>query len=541
MVAFSDLRDAQLGKLNEAAGAWRKLTNELDDLEERSKDEVTGPIRGSGWKGPAAKAASAELDRLDDEFALATLEVRNVATALDAAVGEFQGLQQELRRAIDEATDLHLKIRDDGAVELPPVAASERDDPGTAQARSRLAAQAQQLADRITGIVRRATDADGRYASALAEFAPVENLAEQPNAWHDAADDSRLAARLTGINQNAIPDPNAENFDPRRARAWWDGLSEERQELYKQLFPGRVGALDGLPAEDRDEANTLALRERIGELENKQGQTLSGFERRDLERSKALLCRLEASEGGAKELLLVGIDNEADGRALVAVGNPDTARHTAVVVPGVGTELDDMPGQIARAERIQAAADDLTADRRGDVAVVAWLGYDTPGVDLSALRSSFAEAGGRELDGFVDGLRAAQGGEHHHVTAVGHSYGSTVVGEAAKSGDGLAVDDIAVAGSPGMHVDHVRDLKIDPQHVWAGHAEGDAISGWAGSIPGIHNNEPSDEDFGANRYHVDTHGHSGYWDPNSESLRNQARIITGQYNRVTLDHGRPPS
>jgi hypothetical protein len=39
---------------------------------------------------------------------------------------------------------------------------------------------------------------------------------------------------------------------------------------------------------------------------------------------------------------------------------------------------------------------------------------------------------------------------------------------------------------------------------------------------------------------VDTHGHSNYWDNNSQSLLNQARIVTGQYDVVQLDHGEVP-
>ncbi|MEK8106543.1 alpha/beta hydrolase [Micromonospora sp. M12] len=35
------------------------------------------------------------------------------------------------------------------------------------------------------------------------------------------------------------------------------------------------------------------------------------------------------------------------------------------------------------------------------------------------------------------------------MTVVGHSYGSTVLGEAASTGNGLAADDLIAVGSPG--------------------------------------------------------------------------------------------
>jgi hypothetical protein len=101
----------------------------------------------------------------------------------------------------------------------------------------------------------------------------------------------------------------------------------------------------------------------------------------------------------------------------------------------------------------------------------------------------------------------------------------------------LAVDDIIVAGSPGMRVDNAGQLNIDPRHVWAGRAADDLVPVIG---PLSHDTAPHTEAFGANRFHVDTSGHTAYWRPDSESLRNQAHILVGQYDRVTLDHGRPP-
>ncbi|MDL4814769.1 alpha/beta hydrolase [Actinomadura opuntiae] len=65
---------------------------------------------------------------------------------------------------------------------------------------------------------------------------------------------------------------------------------------------------------------------------------------------------------------------------------------------------------------------------------------------------------------------------HGHLTAVGHSYESTVIGEAARQpGDRLRGDDIMVAGSPGMHVMHAGDLGIGAGHVYAQEARGDQV------------------------------------------------------------------
>ena len=60
-----------------------------------------------------------------------------------------------------------------------------------------------------------------------------------------------------------------------------------------------------------------------------------------------------------------------------------------------------------------------------------------------------------------------------------------------------------------------------------------------GKLP-VHGEEPTDPAFGSNRFVVDTAGHSAYWKPNSTSLENQAFIVVGQYEGVTLEFGSVP-
>jgi hypothetical protein len=155
----------------------------------------------------------------------------------------------------------------------------------------------------------------------------------------------------------------------------------------------------------------------------------------------------------------------------------------------------------------------------------------------------------------MQSLRATHDGDLH-LTAMGHSYGSTVVAEAALTGR-LPVDDIVTAGSPGMHTDNASHLMRDPHHVWAGSASNDPVSQtsnvakWTNLIPFAgpliseayddgHGPSPHYDGFGANRYHVDTSGHSDYWRADSVSLRNQAAIVVGDYDLVSLDHGQAP-
>ncbi|GGM42614.1 hypothetical protein GCM10011608_29110 [Micromonospora sonchi] len=68
MVTYADLRDAHVAPLRYAAHAWTELARACADLEQRCGAELTGPLRASGWAGPAANAAMDRLDVLDDEF-----------------------------------------------------------------------------------------------------------------------------------------------------------------------------------------------------------------------------------------------------------------------------------------------------------------------------------------------------------------------------------------------------------------------------------------------------------------------------------------
>ncbi|MFD8492808.1 alpha/beta hydrolase [Amycolatopsis sp. NPDC059657] len=50
-------------------------------------------------------------------------------------------------------------------------------------------------------------------------------------------------------------------------------------------------------------------------------------------------------------------------------------------------------------------------------------------------------------------------GDPSHNTTVGHSYGTTVIGHAARD-EHLAVDDIVFVASPGVGVNHASELGL---------------------------------------------------------------------------------
>lgn len=537
MVTFADLRDADTAVLYAAGQAWWRYAEALRALEERMNDDVAGGLLRSGWEGDAADVAVEHSEAIESFFDLRSFAADLVAGVYDSAYDQLWRLRWRLTVAVDQATSEGLPVGADGVVAAPPASYVELHDPdGQLLVRER-ARRARELTDEIAGIVCEADAVDQRAADALALLAPEKGQVGTAG-WTELTGDADELAALYGLSADDIPD------DPAAAAAWWGRLSEARRALYLAAFPAEIGALDGLPVVDRDRANQLAV---LGVLAipiphggGHAGRIAAQRARKARDRAQALLDRLEAAEHRPdhQRLYLLGFDLADDGQAVIAVGNPDTADHTAVYVPGMSTTIDNIGGDIDRVRNLQQEADRLTAGRTGDVAVVMWLGYDTPGADLSVVRGHHAEAGASRLDAFTDGLRASHQDGPGRLTVVGHSYGSTVVGTAASDGDGLAADDIVVAGSPGMRVDSVADLRIEPRHVWAGAAEGDDVSGWLGHF--AHGPEPHKEGFGANRYEVDTSGHSDYWRRGTDSLENQAAIIVGHYDAVTLEHGEAP-
>ena len=225
----------------------------------------------------------------------------------------------------------------------------------------------------------------------------------------------------------------------------------------------------------------------------------------------------DADAGDRPRVLLR--DEHGDGRLVAVFGDLAGARHIAIVVPGVGTTLSNASRTVERpARHIFDAARALD----DDVAVVAWLGYDAPKV-MTAPGQNRSISGGRALATFVESLPRRAGAT---VTIVGHSYGSLVSAEALR--DGMRVDDVVVAGSPGLGASSVDELPLDGAFLYALRAPFDPI-GWSE----VFGRDPSDPRFGATR--LDTGdgdnkptGHSSYFEPGTRSLANTAAVVVGR-------------
>ncbi|MET7298096.1 alpha/beta hydrolase [Embleya sp. NPDC005575] len=543
MVTLTQLRDAALGGLDRAVAEWTDLAAALDGVVGRATTGVGGPLRASHWEGADADAAERGVAARGEQVMVAAQEARCVLTVLDTAAEQLRYAQHELRAGLEEAAAAGFTVFEDGRL----VAA----DP-TRGADAAMVSRRHELEQRLAVPVRTATEVDTRCAQTLARLHPTGTAD-----WADTAADGACVMALAGLDLATIP-----KGDPVAAAKWWAGLNASERAMYLAGYPAVLGAMDGLPTEIRDRANRVALAETkvalLAELAAARAKRDAAGRTDDAKwrfRVTALKERLAAIEGleatlrSGDDLYLMGFSAKDDGRAIVAIGNPDMAAHTAVYVPGTGAGLARIGSDVNRMRSLWLAA--RQESRGGGISTITWVGYDAPDTLVHAISTADADEAAPSFARFLRGVGVAQGiSSNEHVTVIGHSYGSVVVGQAAHYSGGLFARDIVVAGSPGMHVTRAKDLGISPRHVWVGAADGDLVTDvGAGAHAPMSENDgvrrrvtPDAREFGANRFTSDgSRGHSEYWSTaNPMSLNNQAAIVTGNYQDVRLEWGERP-
>ncbi|AJT66012.3 hypothetical protein T261_4358 [Streptomyces lydicus] len=217
----------------------------------------------------------------------------------------------------------------------------------------------------------------------------------------------------------------------------------------------------------------------------------------------------------------LSFDGRDGGRAVEVLGDLSGADRLAVLVPGSDTGLDTY-------ERFRAGAVALRKETPGRTAVIAWLGYPTPGtVSPTALTTGRADDAAPQLRVFIRELNAARPGAR--ISLLCHSYGSVVCARAAS---GLHAADIILYGSPGTGADNVSQLHTRAT-VWAGRGTDD----WISAVPHARLDlpfatvgfgaDPVSKGFGARIFDAGAGGHSDYLKAGTASLKNIARIVSG--------------
>jgi hypothetical protein len=557
MVSFADLRDAEPKVFTTQATRWAQLATQVDD---RGKDLNIQLTALADWEGKTADAASGAIGGYRKQLMDISDHIGKIPGVLNRAATDIGKAKQDLQAALADAARSHLTVDGNGAVSIPPrPTPTPGPAPGVPAPGDPLAAEkaaAQRVGAAIQAAVRAATIADEQAAGEL------RKLTAQATGFGGA----NAATAAAGVT---IPKRGTKPADVKK---WWDSLTPAQKEALLFTRGAELGALDGIPVEVRDRANRARLAEDKSRLEQERdrltakGNSLSEAERGRLDQLNktlrgvgAIENRLNTAPSSAHQpAYLMGFDPNGNGRGIVAIGNPDTAKNVVTYVPGTGSQLSKIGSDLPRADKMVGSA---TAAGSPSTAAITWVGYDAPQSITEASDEKYAQNARGSLDRFQDGLRATHEGPRSHNTVIGHSYGSTTVGHTARD-MGLNADDVISVGSPGVGVEHARDLKLDgvppdqvPNHVHSSRAEHDMIGVTnvpIGGVPQLGGGgiigeydplgpDPTGKDFGGKTFtsNPGTEGpwytgglsgdaHSQYWDPNSKSLRNIGLIVAGK-------------
>ena len=324
--------------------------------------------------------------------------------------------------------------------------------------------------------------------------------------------------------------------------AAWAGMSTKTQAKLLKSAPQLVGNLEGVPVSIRNVANRTWVTQSIDSLKSKMasvaGRAVAQSDQQELQMLTRVDAALKRTKNGPERSLL-SINPSGQGKAVIVIGNIQTANYVTYMVPGLFNTVDGQLGawtgaaanlysqQVAWLNRLKSVD---PSDAHKSVAVVAWMGYQTP--DLTNVASlQLANQAKDAMTRDVEAMQELRTGNEPFTTIIAHSYGSTAALMALSDGN-FSVNALVVVGSPGSAAQSAKDLDVKHTNVWVGSAAWDPVptSAFFGS-------DPSSPSYGAHTMGVNggtdiitgktltqSLGHNGYFDPDSESVRNMALI-----------------
>jgi hypothetical protein len=322
----------------------------------------------------------------------------------------------------------------------------------------------------------------------------------------------------------------------------WASLDASTRSKLASAAPRLVGGLDGFPAAVRDKANREWVGQSIAALKKQlptvDGRAVAESNQRQLHMLTMVEAALKPTKDGPKRTLL-SADPAGEGKAVIVLGDLQTADYVTYLVPGMfytvdgqlsawtGDAADLYAQQKAWLKRLSAAD---PSEAHKTVAVVAWMGYQTP--DLTNIGSlDLANQARDALASSVEALQLQRAGNLPYTTIVAHSYGSTAALMALTQYN-FSVNALVLVGTPGSSAQSAKDLHVNNTNVWVGSAAWDPVptSAFFGS-------DPSAPSYGAHTMGVgggtdvitgaqlgQSIGHNEYFDPGTESIRNMALI-----------------
>ncbi|MCC9206296.1 alpha/beta hydrolase [Arthrobacter sp. zg-Y769] len=254
--------------------------------------------------------------------------------------------------------------------------------------------------------------------------------------------------------------------------SFWKSLTPAQRAGLETSMPGLLGNLEGAPYGTRSRANREVLDQVISSPGGYTDEQFDAF----------LAIRDSLYRVGPEPRGLIAFDPTLEHpTAAVSIGFLDEAANATYLVPGMDSYSTNMGDLVDNALLL---AREQKASTGSNQAVVAYMGYETPGV-TEVLSDAHADAGSKGLADALDGVyltRTAGGLPAPDVNVVAHSYGTTLTTKAL--GQTLyPVTSAVYLGSAGvdefvtaehLNVDRGADGRRD---VYVTTADGDGLAG----------------------------------------------------------------
>lgn len=350
--------------------------------------------------------------------------------------------------------------------------------------------------------------------------------------------DARSLEEFFGTHPNLARNPLASTGDvvweTTYTRQWWENLPDNFKEALITYAPGLVSNLNGVSYKERDKASRKLIDDLLADPD------ISQEHKDDLQEIKKAA---EGKKGEERYILFLDISHmgdkdgtrENDFLTAIAVGDVDEATSTTVMVPGMDNNVGRSVGSLTQNAWDMYMTQDGIKKKDERVAVIAYLGYDTPDLmrsldrplDLSmevydplpesyerpyplqsVLEPDLARKGGQQLADFYDALNVTKSSNRDipafglattdkyndpHISLNTHSYGTTTTAEALSLSQ-TAVNNVGFYGSAGLTQEAVdaanaglwrieRDQN-NQQELWYVHSPDDLLAPTGASAAG---------------------------------------------------------
>jgi hypothetical protein len=563
-------RPAQISDLAEAFHAAGRCTAESSQAFEDARRRFAASWNHENGEHPIND--SAEVQRVTQSLGAQSLQLpkigadleniaatlaeaqRTGATLISTLEGQLQQLDNEIGQAVELEKDEHLSAADRSALDA---FIRTCEDDAIADTKSALA-QLQSI------------------RAGYSDYLNKSLTTLRTDGYDPAAIQALDAPESPAKPQEPVPLPPS-GTSAEDVNRWWKTLTPEQQQQLIAAHPPDLGNLNGIPVDARGAVNGAVMNDDLHRVEDlakngisvndilndpgKFGLSPSAILRyNNASQARAGLAKAaQATDkwpGNHPPVYLLRYEPEAfggEGAAAIAIGNPDTAANTAVLVKGLGTGVRE--GTLSNPDGVRLYEETARADWDRQTAVVLWVGYDAPNTwhDPGLYEPNMARTGGQLLAADVNALGVTHQGAPTHLTVVGHSYGSTVVSDAA-AGFGMHTNDVVLVGSPGTDLAHsAADFHLSPGgHLYVGAASGDPVTWSPGEVrgPGLIGpslgglgDDPAVDGYGSTRFRAENpeytanpiYDHSHYFDNGSESLFSIADVASGHGDALEHD------